>query len=41
MLKKMDPPDWFPPYPLWDAVPWASVAAVAVILGGATIFALR
>lgn len=41
MLKKMNPPDWFPPYPLWDAVPWASVAAVAVILGGATMFALR
>src|SRR3989344_4920940 len=41
LLKKMDPPDWFPPYPLWDLVPWGSVAAVAVILGGATMFALR
>ncbi len=41
MLLKMNPPAWFPPYPLWDAVPWGSVAAVAVILGGATLFALR
>ena len=41
MLRKMNPPDWFPPYPLLDAVPWGSVAAVAVILGGATVFALR
>ena|SRR3989344_407984 len=41
MLKKMNPPDWFPPYPLWDFVPWASVAAVAIIFGGATMFALR
>lgn len=41
MLRKMNPPDWFPPYPLWDIVPWGSVAAVAIILGGATMFALR
>ena len=41
MLKKMNPPHWFPPYPLWDLVPWGSVVAVAVIFGGATMFALR
>lgn len=41
MLKKMNPPDWFPPYPLWDIVPWGSVGAVALIMFGATMFALR
>ncbi len=41
MLTKTNPPDWFPPYPFWDIGPWGTVLGVAVILGGATMFALR
>ena len=41
MQKKTPPPAGSPPYPLWDMVPWGSVAAVAIVLGGATMFALR
>ncbi len=41
MLLKMNPPAWFPPYPLWDVGPWGTVVAVAIIFVGATWFTLR
>jgi hypothetical protein len=41
MVTRLSPPDWFPPYPLWDVGAWGSVAGVAIILSSATWFALR
>jgi hypothetical protein len=41
MLIKMNPPAHFPPYPFWDVGPIATIIAVAIIMAGASWWALR
>lgn len=41
MLQKANPPPGFPPYEFWDPGPIGIICLVAVIMSGATIYALR
>ncbi len=41
MLQKANPPPGFPPYEFWDPGPIGIICLVAVIMTGATVYALR